>query len=52
MVYFDHSLHTYKIQQCLDAGMQSGDEASPSIRPAGCGQLVKILITLKRHGIL
>ena len=29
--------------------MQNADEASPSISPAGRGQLVKKLITLARH---
>ena len=31
--------------------MQNGDEASPSISPAGRGQLVKMLITLESHDI-
>ena len=31
--------------------MQNGDEASPSISPAGRGQLVKMLITLEPHGV-
>ena len=36
---------------CLDTGMQNVDEAWPSINPSGCGQLVKMLITLEPHGI-
>ena len=32
-------------------GMQKGDEALLSIIPAGRGQLVKMLIALKPHGI-
>ena len=31
--------------------IQNGDEASPSIRPADCGQLVKTLIPPESHGI-
>ena len=31
--------------------MQNGDEASPSIILAGQALLVKMLITLERHGI-
>ena len=31
--------------------MQNGDEALPSISPAGRGQLVKMLITHESHGI-
>ena len=31
--------------------MQNGDEASPSVSPAGRGKLVKMLITLEPHGI-
>ena len=38
-------------QQCLDTGMHNGEEASPSISPAGHGQLVNMLITLEPHGI-
>ena len=38
-------MHTYTFSNCLDTGMQNGDKASPSISPAGRGQLVKMLIT-------
>ena len=31
--------------------MQNIDEAWPSINPAGCGYLVKMLTTLEPHGI-
>ena len=45
MVYLDRILHTYyTFQHCLDTGMQNDDQASPSISPAGRGQLVKMLI--------
>ena len=30
--------------------MQNGEEASPSISPAVCGQLMKMFITLEPHG--
>ena len=50
-MYFKHILHTYTFDHFLDTGMQIGDEALPSICLAGRGQLVKMLITLKPHGI-
>ena len=31
--------------------MQNGDEASPSISPAGRGQLVNMVITIEPHDI-
>ena len=35
-------------ERCLETGVQNGDEALPSISPAGRGQM---LITLEPHGI-
>ena len=51
MVYFDHILLTYTFYHCLENGMKNGDEASPSISPAGQGLVIKMLITLEPHGI-
>ena len=46
MVCFGQVLHTYTF--CLDNGKHIGDEASPCITLAGCGQM---LITLEPHCI-
>ena len=51
MVYFDQILYTYTFKYCLNTGMQDGDDASPTISPAGRGQLMKMFITLEPHGI-
>ena len=50
MIYFDQILLSYTFKHCLDAGIQNGSEASPSISPACLGQLVQI-ITLEPRGI-
>ena len=42
MLYFDQILRTYTFLHCLHTGMQSGDESSPSVSPAGRGKLVKV----------
>ena len=47
MVYFDQILLTNTFEYYLATGMQNGDEASPSIRPAGRGHLVKTFLTLE-----
>ena len=51
MVYFDQILHIYTFKHCLDIGMQNGNEALLSISSTGCGQLLKMPITLEPHGI-
>ena len=55
MVYFYHILHTYTCQYSLATGMRNHlflmDMGLLSNCPAYCGQLVKILITLKPYGI-
>ena len=53
MEHFDQILRSYTFLHCLDICMQNGDEASPSINPSSCGNLVKMLITveLAAHGI-
>ena len=48
MVYFTQiclHIHIYIVWPLT--GIQNGDEASPSISQASCGQLVKMLITLE-----
>ena len=51
-LYLDQILHPYLIFfQCPDTGLQNNDEALPSIRLAGRGLFVKMLITLEPHGI-
>ena len=47
MIYFDQILQTFTFLHRLDAGMQTVDEASPSINPTGRGHLMKLLITLE-----
>ena len=51
MVYLIQVLYTNVFKHCPATGMQNGDEALPSISLAGIGQLVKILISFKQHGI-
>ena len=55
MAYFDHNLHTNACQHYLTTGMSNSDflmdEGLLSIISVGCGQLVKMLITLELHGI-
>ena len=51
MVYFVQNLYSYVFQHCPAAGMQNGDEASPTNIFAGRALLVKMLITLEPHGI-
>ena len=50
MVYFDHILHTNLCQKYLTTGVYNGllmDEGLLSIISVGCGQLVKMRITLE-----
>ena len=51
MVYLVHNLYTYVFKHYPATVMKKGDEASPSIILAGRALLVKMLITLKPHGI-
>ena len=51
MVYLGQILHTYTFEHCPATGMQNGDEALPSIIPAGGGHTVKVLTTLELHDI-
>ena len=46
MAYFDHILHTYTFQHCLDTCMQNYDKALLSISLTGHAQFVKMLINL------
>ena len=54
-VYFDQTLHTYACQHSSNHGHALQpflmDMTLLSIRPAGRGQIVGILITLEPHGI-
>ena len=50
MVYLLQILYTIVFLHCPAAGMQNGDEASPSIILAGQALLVKKLITLELSG--
>ena len=55
MVFFDIVLHTKACQHYLTTGMFNSlflmDEGLLSTFSAGCGLLVKMLITLEPHGI-
>ena len=50
MVNFDQIVNTYTFYYCIETGVQNEDEASPSISPAGHGQLVKTLIAFEPYG--
>ena len=50
LVYLVQTLYTYVFKHCPATGMQTGDEASPSIILAGEALLVKMLITLEPCG--
>ena len=51
MGYLDQILHSYLFSYCQATGMQNGGEGLLSIILAAWGLLVKILITLKSHGV-
>ena len=54
MVYFDqilHSLYILALHTGGKIGVAISDEASPTISPAGRGQLVKMIITLESNDI-
>ena len=51
---FDQNLHIYACQHSLTTDMRNhlfDGRGVLSISPAGCGQFVKMLITLEPHGI-
>ena len=51
MEYLHLIVLAYTVLHCLDTYIQDKNKASPSISEAGHGKLVKMLTTLKLHGL-